>query len=55
MAVAKTSTLVLDAAEPEELAEFYARFLGGRQRVGSHPDYIEIVEPAGVRIVVRRA
>ncbi|GAB7035730.1 VOC family protein [Streptomyces sp. NPDC021749] len=54
MAVAKSSVLVLDAAEPEELAEFYARFLGGTSRTGSHPDYIEIVESAGVRIAVRR-
>ncbi|WP_030797368.1 VOC family protein [Streptomyces sp. NRRL S-337] len=54
MAVAKSSVLVLDAAEPEELAEFYARFLGGTSRVGSHPDFIEIVESAGVRIVIRR-
>ncbi|MFG2137828.1 VOC family protein [Streptomyces sp. NPDC048650] len=54
MAVTKTSVLVLDCAEPQELADFYAHFLGGETRVGSHPDYFEVVEPSGVRIAVRR-
>ncbi|MFF7409742.1 VOC family protein [Streptomyces lydicus] len=54
MAVAKASVVVLDAAEPLELADFYARFLGGEARVGSNPDYVEVVEPSGVRLAIRR-
>ncbi|MFG2895115.1 VOC family protein [Streptomyces sp. NPDC048248] len=54
MAVAKTSVLVLDCTEPEKLADFYARFLGGEPRTGAGPDYIEIVEPQGIRLAIRR-
>ncbi|MFC9430155.1 VOC family protein [Streptomyces sp. NPDC056987] len=54
MTVAKTSVLVLDCAEPAELAEFYSSFLGAETRVGADPDVLEIIGHDGVRIAVRR-
>ncbi|MFF5565117.1 VOC family protein [Streptomyces sp. NPDC012623] len=54
MTVAKTSVLVLDCAEPAELAEFYSSFLGAETRIGSDPDFVEVVGNAGVHLAVRR-
>ncbi|OON78030.1 VOC family protein [Streptomyces tsukubensis] len=54
MTVAKASFLVLDCAEPTELAEFYAQLLGAEARVGAHPDFIEVVGEHGVRLAIRR-
>ncbi|MFI5520986.1 VOC family protein [Streptomyces platensis] len=54
MPIAKTSVLVLDCAEPAALADFYAQFLGGEVRIGSSPDYIEVVESDKVHLAIRR-
>ncbi|MER5727159.1 VOC family protein [Streptomyces sp. NPDC002138] len=52
MTVAKTSVLVLDCAEPEALALFYANLLGAEIRPGAGPDMIEVVGGAGVHLAV---
>ncbi|MEU0137554.1 VOC family protein [Streptomyces sp. NPDC006296] len=54
MTVGKTSVLVLDCAEPLELADFYANLLDAETRIGSDPDFVEIVGNAGVHLAVRR-
>ncbi|MFI1016820.1 VOC family protein [Streptomyces sp. NPDC020965] len=54
MTVEKTSVLVLDCAEPLELAEFYAALLNAEVRIGNDPDFVEIVGNAGVRLAIRR-
>ncbi|MEV7425886.1 VOC family protein [Streptomyces sp. NPDC091212] len=54
MTVAKISVLVLDCAEPVELAEFYSSFLDAEIRVGPDPDFLEIIGNAGVHLAVRR-
>jgi Glyoxalase-like domain len=54
MTVKKSAVLVLDAAEPVELAEFYAALFEGETRVGTDPDYMEVVGGAGVRLAIRR-
>ncbi|MFE6037047.1 VOC family protein [Streptomyces sp. NPDC056452] len=54
MTVGKTSVLVLDCAEPMELAGFYADLLGAEMRVGSDPDFVEVVGNPGVHLAVRR-
>ncbi|GAA4662235.1 VOC family protein [Streptomyces chumphonensis] len=54
MAVAKTCVLVLDSTDPEVLAEFYAKLLGGEARLGRHPDFIEIVGPDGTALTIQR-
>ncbi|MFD9502168.1 VOC family protein [Streptomyces sp. NPDC060035] len=54
MTVAKTSVLVLDCAEPMDLAGFYAALLDAETRVGSDPDFVEIVGNPGVHLAVRR-
>lgn len=43
MSVTKTSVLVLDCAEPEALAGFYAVLLDAEIRVVSDPDFVELV------------
>lgn len=50
----KTSVLVLDCAEPLELAEFYARLLGAEPRIGSDPDFVEVVGGSGVHLAIHR-
>ncbi|MFI5756258.1 VOC family protein [Streptomyces sp. NPDC051569] len=54
MTVAKTSVLVLDCAEPVELAEFYSTFLDAEIRIGGDPDFVEIVGDGGVHLAIRR-
>ncbi|MBT2391951.1 VOC family protein [Streptomyces sp. ISL-1] len=54
MAVAKTSVLILDCAEPAALAEFYATLLDARTQLGADPDYVEIVGNDGVHLAVHR-
>ncbi|MEV8305831.1 VOC family protein [Streptomyces flavidovirens] len=54
MTVAKQSVLVLDCAEPEVLAEFYAGLLDAEVRVGTNPDFVEVVGGQGVCLAVRR-
>ncbi|MET9801963.1 VOC family protein [Streptomyces sp. NPDC006368] len=54
MTVSKTSVLVLDSAEPEALAEFYAALLDARTERGTDPDFIEVVGQDGVRLAVWR-
>lgn len=43
MSVTKTSVLVLDCAEPEALAGFYASLLDAEIQVVSDPDFVELV------------
>ncbi|MCB5164544.1 VOC family protein [Streptomyces bambusae] len=54
MTVRKTSVLVLDCAEPEALARFYARLLGAETCAGREPDLVEVVTADGVQLAVRR-
>ncbi|MEV0038808.1 VOC family protein [Streptomyces sp. NPDC056909] len=54
MTVTKTSVLVLDSAEPVELAGFYATFLDAETRIGKNPDFVEIVGHDGVHLAIRR-
>ncbi|OKK17752.1 extradiol dioxygenase [Streptomyces sp. CB00455] len=54
MTVAKTSVLVLDCAEPESLALFYADLLGAEVRPGPVPDMVEVVGGAGVHLAMCR-
>ncbi|MEV0573229.1 MULTISPECIES: VOC family protein [unclassified Streptomyces] len=54
MAVPKTSVLVLDCAEPRELADFYAMLLNAEVHVSSEPDLIEVVGHSGVHLAIRR-
>ncbi|MFE1765591.1 VOC family protein [Streptomyces angustmyceticus] len=55
MAIAKTSVLVLDCAEPAGLADFYAQFLGGEVRNGTSPDYFEVFDEGGtIHLAIRR-
>ncbi|WP_066951947.1 VOC family protein [Streptomyces lushanensis] len=54
MTVTKTSLLVLDSAEPVELAGFYSAFLNAETRIGENPDLVEIVGHDGVHIAIRR-
>ncbi|MFD5114818.1 VOC family protein [Streptomyces sp. NPDC058391] len=54
MTVTKTSVLVLDCAEPAELAEFYSVFLAAETRIGVDPDFVEIVGHNGVHLAIRR-
>ncbi|THA34544.1 VOC family protein [Streptomyces sp. A1277] len=54
MAVPKTGLVVLDCAEPQELADFYAALLGAEVRVGHEPDIVEVVGAAGVHLAIRR-
>ncbi|MEU9981848.1 VOC family protein [Streptomyces sp. NPDC050856] len=54
MTVPKTSVLVLDSAEPEDLADFYAKLLDARARRGTDPDFIEVVGQNGVCLAIRR-
>ncbi|MEU3369922.1 VOC family protein [Streptomyces sp. NPDC006711] len=54
MSVFKTSILVLDCAEPVELAEFYAKLLGGEIETGCDSDFVEVVGGQGVHLAIRR-
>ncbi len=54
MAVPKRSVLVLDCAEPNELAEFYAALLNAEVQVGQELDIVEIVGHDGVGLAIRR-
>ncbi|MFI8292167.1 VOC family protein [Streptomyces sp. ms191] len=54
MTVTKTSMLVLDCAEPQALAHFYAELLGGEIQVGEDPDLIEVIGGSGVRLAIHR-
>jgi hypothetical protein len=54
MTVNKTSVLVLDCAEPMELAEFYASLLQAEIHTGSDPDFLELIGHDGVRLAIHR-
>ncbi|MCX5400440.1 VOC family protein [Streptomyces sp. NBC_00102] len=54
MAVNKSLVLVLDCADPMELAEFYARLLGAESRPGQGNDFVEVVGESGVHLAIRR-
>ncbi|MER5767903.1 VOC family protein [Streptomyces sp. NPDC001985] len=54
MTVTKTSVLVLDSAEPVELAEFYAALLDAEIHIGDDPDLVEIIGHRGVHLAIRR-
>ncbi|MEU1470530.1 VOC family protein [Streptomyces sp. NPDC005761] len=54
MAVPKTSVLVLDCAEPKELADFYAVLLNAEVHIGDEPDLVEVVGNRGVHLAIRR-
>lgn len=54
MTVAKASVLVLDCAEPEALAEFYASLLDAKIQVVSDPDSVELVGHNGIHVAIRR-
>ncbi|MEU3979132.1 VOC family protein [Streptomyces sp. NPDC026672] len=54
MAVPKTVVAVLDCAEPEQLAEFYAGLLHGDIRPTGDPDLIEVAGQDGSVLAFRR-
>ncbi|GGZ72791.1 VOC family protein [Streptomyces subrutilus] len=54
MTVKKTSVLVLDCADAESLALFYADLLGAEVRPGPGADFVEVVGGAGVHLAIRR-
>lgn len=54
MSVQKTSILVLDCAEPVELAHFYAQLLGGDIETACDPDFVEVVGAQGTHLAIRR-
>lgn len=54
MPVAKRVMLVLDCAEPEALADFYATLLDAQARRGLDPDFVEVAGPGGVHLAIRR-
>ncbi|MFF2197946.1 VOC family protein [Streptomyces sp. NPDC058157] len=55
MTVPKTSVLVLDCAEPEALARFYASLLGARTApAGGDPDLLLVAGPSGTVLGIRR-
>ncbi|MFP3987775.1 VOC family protein [Streptomyces sp. E11-3] len=54
MTVHKTSVLVLDAAEAERLAEFYAALLDATARPGENPDFVEVVGEQGICLAIHR-
>ncbi|MEU6674958.1 VOC family protein [Streptomyces sp. NPDC046925] len=54
MPIQKTPVLVLDCAQPEDLAEFYAGLLGGTARLSKDPDYVEVFDGDGIRLAVHR-
>ena len=53
MALVKAGFVVLDCAEPEQLAEFYLELLEG-ERTGASADRVEIHGADGVRLAFRR-
>ncbi|MEU6487390.1 VOC family protein [Streptomyces sp. NPDC046887] len=54
MTTPKTSVLVLDCAEPEDLAYFYAKLLDATVHRGADPDFVEVIGQDGNRIAIRR-
>ncbi|MEV4948919.1 VOC family protein [Streptomyces sp. NPDC053755] len=54
MTVAKTCVLVLDCAEPERLAEFYASLLGADVEAGGDPDFVVLTGGSGTVLAIRR-
>ncbi|RKT02426.1 hypothetical protein BX286_0327 [Streptomyces sp. 3211.6] len=55
MTVPKTSVLVLDCAEPEALARFYAALLGARTAPAEgEPGLLLVAGPAGAVLGIRR-
>lgn len=54
MTVTKTAVLVLDSAEPRQLADFYAALLHAEVRIGHDPDLVEVAGRDGVVLAVRR-
>jgi hypothetical protein len=54
MTVSKTTVLVLDAADPAQLADFYATFLGATTQLGDDPDFTEVVGDGGVHLAIRK-
>ncbi|MFF0744665.1 VOC family protein [Streptomyces sp. NPDC004111] len=54
MTVEKRSVLVLDCAEAEELADFYATLFAAQAHRGEDPDFVEIVGHQGVHLAIRR-
>ncbi|MCX5207145.1 VOC family protein [Streptomyces sp. NBC_00237] len=54
MAVAKRPVLVLDCAEADELAAFYARLFDAETRRGEDMDFVEVIGHDGVHLAIRR-
>ncbi|MFJ2093855.1 VOC family protein [Streptomyces sp. NPDC087901] len=54
MAVPKTSVLVLDCAEPKELADFYAVLLNAEVHVSHDSDIVEVVGHSGAHLAIRK-
>ncbi|WP_156726207.1 VOC family protein [Streptomyces apocyni] len=50
----KQPVLVLDAQDAQDLAEFYARFLGATARPTTNPEFIEIVGERGIVLAIHR-
>ncbi|MFE2992375.1 VOC family protein [Streptomyces sp. NPDC059262] len=54
MELVKTGAIVLDCAEPEELADFYKELLGAKECSDSTSSRTDIEAPSGLRIGFRR-
>ncbi|GGT14443.1 VOC family protein [Streptomyces purpureus] len=54
MSLPKTIVLVLDCADPEPLAAFYATLLDAEARRAPDPDLVEVVGRGGTLLAVRR-
>ncbi|MFF1401316.1 VOC family protein [Streptomyces sp. NPDC058287] len=54
MELVKTGAIVLDCAEPEELADFYKELLGAKECSDGTSSRTDIEAPSGLRIGFRR-
>lgn len=55
MAIAQYGVVVLDAPDPQALAEFYAGVLGWRVEKGDEDDWIEVAGPSGRMLAFQTA
>lgn len=54
MSLVQAGVLVLDCAEPEELAEFYRALLGGEIHATAGSDHIDVIGVHGTHMSFRR-
>lgn len=54
MTIVDAGMVVLDCAEPEQLAEFYRALLGGDSEFNPYTDRFEVISESGTRMGFRR-